>query len=57
MQEAVISWVQLFLALEADWFVGQRKSNWCRLIDELRKVNGKARTPYISPTNDEAYEG
>ena len=54
--EVLISFVQLYLAVQADFFMGQRKSNWCRMIDELRKVNGKARTAYVSPSGDEAYE-
>lgn len=32
-----------------DVFVGTRTSNWCRMIDEIRKVHGKARIPYFSP--------
>jgi hypothetical protein len=32
-----------------DVFVGTRSSNWCRVIDELRKANGKARVPFYSP--------
>jgi hypothetical protein len=33
-----IWWLQLFIALEADGWVGTRGSNWNRLIDELRCV-------------------
>lgn len=33
----------------ADIFVGTLSSNWCRLTDELRKVQGKARVPYLTP--------
>ena len=32
-----------------DLFIGTRSSNWCRLIDEIRKTNGKARAPFLSP--------
>ncbi len=56
MQEFVISWVQLLLAVQADIYVGTRSSNWCRLIDEIRKANGKAATQYLSPAGDQAYE-
>ncbi len=56
MQEFLISWTQLYLAVQCDVFVGTRSSNWCRLIDELRKVNGKASTPYLSPAEDQEYE-
>jgi len=55
-QELQVSLAQLFLAVECDFFVGTRTSNWCRLIDELRKVNGKARTAYLSPANDRDFE-
>jgi hypothetical protein len=34
----MIWWLQLFIALEADAWVGTRGSNWNRLIDELRCV-------------------
>jgi hypothetical protein len=34
----LIWWLQLFIALEADGWVGTRGSNWNRLIDELRCV-------------------
>ncbi len=56
MQEFLISWTQLYIAVQCDIFVGTRTSNWCRLIDELRKVNGKASTPYLSPAADQEYE-
>ena len=34
----MVWWLQLFIALEADAWVGTRGSNWNRLIDELRCV-------------------
>lgn len=49
---ALFSLVQLLIQTECDWFLGTRLSNWSRLIDELRKVNGKARTPYLTPAHD-----
>ena len=49
---ATFSLVQLLIQAECDWFIGTRLSNWSRLIDELRKANGKARTPYLTPAHD-----
>jgi hypothetical protein len=46
----------LIAAFRADFFIGTRSSNWCRLIDELRKTHGKGRTPYISPIDDLHYD-
>jgi len=37
----------LYLATEADFFVGARLSNWCRLIDEIQKGNGLGGTYYL----------
>jgi hypothetical protein len=34
----MVWWLQLFIALEADGWVGTRGSNWNRLIDELRCI-------------------
>ena len=34
----MVWWLQMFIALEADAWVGTRGSNWNRLIDELRCV-------------------
>jgi hypothetical protein len=42
----------VIIAALADFFCGTRASNVSRLIDELRKANGKARTTYLSPRND-----
>ena len=38
-----------------DIFVGTRASNWCRMVDELRKANGKGRVPYLNPGRADAY--
>ena len=46
----------LFISIQGDLFVGTRSSNWCRLIDEIRKVRGKARIPYFSPETDIYFE-
>jgi hypothetical protein len=49
--ETLNSLLNLLVALEATHFVGQLGSNWCRLMDELRRVWVGARpaccTPYI----------
>jgi len=50
------SFANLFIAAEADIFIGTRTSNWCRLIDEHRKVMGKVSTNYYSPANDKYFE-
>jgi hypothetical protein len=44
-----VSLADLFIQVQGDVFVGTRTSNWCRLIDEIRKVAGKARIPFFSP--------
>lgn len=54
LEVALFSIVQLYIQTECDWFLGTRLSNWSRLIDELRKTNGKARTPYLTPAHDKA---
>eukprot|EP00455_Lapot_gusevi_P013804 TRINITY_DN16809_c0_g1_i5.p1 TRINITY_DN16809_c0_g1~~TRINITY_DN16809_c0_g1_i5.p1 ORF type:complete len:386 (-),score=52.82 TRINITY_DN16809_c0_g1_i5:22-1179(-) len=46
--EAMISFVNLYLALEGDYFIGTRKSNWCRLIDELRQTGNKMSNGYVN---------
>ncbi|GAQ86545.1 hypothetical protein KFL_002950170 [Klebsormidium nitens] len=43
-----LAFVNLFLAADADYFVGVLGSNWNRLIDELRKTNGKRKAGYIA---------
>lgn len=46
-----LAFVNLFLAADADYFVGVLGSNWNRLIDELRKTNGKLKAGYIALNN------
>lgn len=43
-----MAFVNLYLAADADYFVGVLGSNWNRLIDELRKTNGKLKAGYIA---------
>jgi len=47
-----VSLADLFIQIQGDVFIGTRSSNWCRLIDELRKANGKARIPFLTPENN-----
>ncbi|CAE7785558.1 FucT6 [Symbiodinium sp. CCMP2456] len=48
-EQALIAFMNLELALEADAWVCALTSNWCRLIDELRMTVGmKASKPYLS---------
>ena len=57
IQKIVLVFIYLLIYLFAgDVFVGTRSSNWCRLIDELRKTNGKARVPYYSPEDVYSYD-
>jgi len=44
-----VSLANLFIQIQGDVFSGTRSSNFCRLIDELRKAGGKARAPYLTP--------
>jgi len=48
-----VSIADLFIQIQGDVFSGTRSSNWCRMIDELRKTGGKARIPYFSPETAE----
>lgn len=47
--QMLMTLTDLIVALSADVFVGTLSSNQNRLIDELRKVHGKARIPYLTP--------
>lgn len=40
---------ELMVASSADISVGTLSSNQCRLLDEQRKIQGKARMPYLTP--------
>ncbi len=46
-EEFLLAMRNLYLAAEADFFIGTRESNWCRLIDETQKANGLGGTYYI----------
>ncbi|GBG67894.1 hypothetical protein CBR_g1013 [Chara braunii] len=47
------SLANLVIASEADYFVGALASNWCRLIDELRKTNGRFSRRYVGINYDQ----
>ncbi|CAK0811379.1 unnamed protein product [Prorocentrum cordatum] len=55
-REVLESLLNLELALQADAWIGTLRSNWCRLIDELRMTIGaKAGSPYLNlPSGDHA---
>lgn len=40
---------EVFISASADVFVGTLSSNQCRLMDELRKLQGKGRMPFLTP--------
>jgi hypothetical protein len=53
-----IWWLQLFIALEADGWVGTRGSNWNRLLDELRCVwVPKCQNVYVEVGDDVSWKG
>eukprot|EP00850_Spirogloea_muscicola_P002021 SM000007S20981 [mRNA] locus=s7:1351746:1354605:+ [translate_table: standard] len=43
-----LSFVNLLVQSQADYFVGTLGSNWDRLVDELRKTNGRLRAGFIA---------
>lgn len=47
--QSLITLVDIYLSSAADVLIGTLSSNQCRLMDELRKVQGKARIPYVTP--------
>eukprot|EP00850_Spirogloea_muscicola_P008368 SM000044S16015 [mRNA] locus=s44:523378:526184:- [translate_table: standard] len=49
LRESVdMSFANLMVQAEADYFIGTLGSNWDRLIDELRKTNGRLSAGYIA---------
>eukprot|EP00897_Mesotaenium_endlicherianum_P007329 jgi/Mesen1/6624/ME000034S06076 len=48
-----ISFANLIIASECDYFVGAIGSNWVRMLNELRNTNGRLRAGYISPNYSE----
>jgi Alpha-(1,6)-fucosyltransferase N- and catalytic domains len=47
--QVLLTLAEVFISASADVLVGTLSSNQCRLMDELRKLQGKGRTPYLSP--------
>jgi hypothetical protein len=53
----MIWWLQLFIALEADAWVGTRGSNWNRLLDELRCIwVPKCQNVFVEVGNDASWK-
>eukprot|EP00897_Mesotaenium_endlicherianum_P002107 jgi/Mesen1/1924/ME000146S01014 len=48
-----ISFANLIISSECDYFVGTLGSNWERLINELRVTNGRLKAGYLSPNYEE----
>lgn len=48
-----MSFANLLIAAEADYFVAALGSNWNRLIDELRVTNGRADAVMITLNYDQ----
>jgi hypothetical protein len=41
------SFANLFLAIQADGFIGTSSSNWCRMINDLQKTRGDGGKEYL----------
>ncbi|CAI7807365.1 unnamed protein product [Closterium sp. NIES-54] len=48
-----ISFANLIIASECDFFVGVLESNWNRMINELKNTNGRLYNGYVSVNNGE----
>lgn len=46
------TFANLIISMQADMFVGRRTNRICRWIDELRKVRGKSKVPYLAIKSD-----
>ena len=47
-REMIASMANLYVATQADFFIGSLTSNWCRLIHELERTRGDAGYDYYS---------
>lgn len=47
--QVLLSLADLYITASADIFVGTLSSNWCRLADRIRHMQGKAQMPYVTP--------
>lgn len=52
-EEFYLAMRNLYLASDSDFFVGTRRSNWCRLIDETQRANGLGGTYYVDAHGSE----
>jgi hypothetical protein len=50
--QVLLTLAEVFISASADVLVGTLSSNQCRLMDELRKLQGKGRMPYLTPENE-----
>jgi hypothetical protein len=46
--QVLLSLADLYIALAADVVVGTRSSNWCRLVEDMRQLQGKWNDTFIS---------
>lgn len=47
--QVLLTLAEVYISATADVLVGTLSSNQCRLMDELRKLQGKGRMPYLTP--------
>jgi hypothetical protein len=47
--QVLLTLAEVLISASADVLVGTLTSNQCRLMDELRKLQGKGRMPYLTP--------
>lgn len=50
--QVLLTLAEVFISASADVLVGTLSSNQCRLMDELRKLQGKGRMPYLTPERE-----
>lgn len=50
--QVLLTLAEVFISASADVLVGTLSSNQCRLMDELRKLQGKGRMPYLTPEGE-----
>lgn len=50
--QVLLTLAEVYISSTADVLVGTLSSNQCRLMDEFRKLQGKARMPYLTPEGD-----
>ena len=55
VSEFLFSMANLYIASEADGFVGTLSSNWCAMIHHLERTRGDAGTDYYSLDHGSAF--